>query len=69
MRFYYEAIGLDPLHALPVTFHIKSGLEDPEFIRFKAYFEELVQDKSNIWIVKPGENTNRGQGISVSNNF
>jgi len=31
MRSYYEAMGQDPFVALPVTFHVKDGLEDPEF--------------------------------------
>jgi len=26
MRFFYEAIGTDPFNALPITFHVKSGL-------------------------------------------
>ena len=69
MRFYYEAIGQDPFHALPVTFHVKSGLDDQEFVRFTQQFESALGEKSNIWIIKPGENTNRGQGISVSNNY
>jgi hypothetical protein len=45
MRFYYEALGLDPFHALPMTFHVKSGLEDPEFQRFKHQFENGKGDK------------------------
>lgn len=69
MRFYYEAMGQDPFHALPITFHVKSGLEDPEFHKFKAYFNEESGEKSNIWIIKPGENTNRGHGISVSKDY
>jgi hypothetical protein len=28
MKLYYEAIGLDPFDVLPLTFHIKNGLED-----------------------------------------
>ena len=62
MKHYYEAIGEDPFNALPVTFHIKEGLEDPEWIKFQQYYEENNNQK-NIWILKPGENTNRGQGI------
>lgn len=45
MRFYYEALGQDPFHALPMTFHVKSGLEDPEFHRFKQQFENGKGDK------------------------
>ena len=69
MRFYYEAIGQDPFHALPVTFHVKSGLEDPEFQRFTQMYNEQQNEKHNIWIIKPGENTNQGVGISVSKDF
>ncbi len=93
IRLYYEAMGKDVFNAVPMTFHIKDGLEDPEFSRFKAYYmkeeEEIRKQKHaknqvtngeaseeasqlataslrrNIWIVKPGENTNRGQGITV----
>ena len=34
---------------LPLTFHVKNGLEDPEFQRFKQYYmkceEEIKQKK------------------------
>lgn len=69
LKFYYESLRLDPFHALPVTFHVKSGLEDPEFLRFKQQFQACPNQKTNIWIIKPGENTNRGQGISVSKDW
>lgn len=93
IRLYYEAMGKDVFNAVPMTFHIKEGLEDAEFSRFKTFYikeeedvkkqkqakaqvangeasEEMTQlaaasTKRNIWIVKPGENTNRGQGITV----
>ena len=39
MRIYYEALGENVFDNLPVTFHIKNGLEDPEFKRFKAYYD------------------------------
>jgi hypothetical protein len=29
---------------VPVTFHIKEGFEDPEFIRFKNYYEKEDQE-------------------------
>ena len=62
MKNYYEAIGEDPFDSLPVTFHIKEGLDDPNFLAFKQYYEEH-RDANNIWITKPGECTNRGVGI------
>lgn len=34
MKNYYEAIGEDPFNSLPVTFHIKEGLTDPNYIAF-----------------------------------
>ncbi len=54
---------------LPLTFHIKSGLADPEYQDFKSTFTEFGKnpDFKNVWIVKPGENTNRGTGIQVCN--
>ena len=94
MKAYYHSISGDEFHVfnfLPVTFHIKNGLDDPEFKKFINYYydqEEKVrlnkqrirelkeegqlakakQNKKvrNIWIIKPGENTNRGTGIIVS---
>lgn len=92
MRIYYEAMNKDVFNAVPVTFHIKEGLEDAEFSRFKQYYfkeeDEIKKQKDakknpdggivatetasarrNIWIIKPGENTNRGNGITVAKEF
>lgn len=121
MKNYYEAMGADVFENIPLTFHVKTGLDDPEFQRFKHYyfkFEDDIRNKKaaaklkrkeaqeqkqvvmsnnksddaqspqqaasspdkkkdteepqyyqspappkNIWIIKPGENTNRGHGI------
>ena len=35
MKNYYEAMNKDVFTAVPVTFHIKEGLEDSEFAKFK----------------------------------
>lgn len=40
MKHYYELMGEDPFKALPVTFHIKKGPEDPEFQKFKEYYDQ-----------------------------
>lgn len=59
---------------MPETYVIKEGLEDPSFISFIERFESLELEKNdaslknrtkNIWICKPGENSNRGNGITV----
>lgn len=59
---------------LPLTFHIKDGLNDIAFHKFEeAYNHPLANQEiakyptmgKDLWIVKPGENTNRGCGITV----
>ena len=61
MRSYYEAMHQDPFDSLPVTFHIKEGTGDPNFQEFSDYYDNrLDSEKLNMWIIKPGENTNRG---------
>lgn len=124
MRNYYEGLNENVFDSLPVTFHIKNGLSDPEWARFKAYYDKAEEEikikkalklkkrqeklaaeaeashspesspektdrpkelglepqkpeidsavpefhqssapMKNIWILKPGENTNCGNGI------
>ena len=50
-----------------MTFHIRNGVDDPEFKDFKRTFLEFAKNTAfkNVWIIKPGENTNRGYGIQV----
>lgn len=77
MRIYYEALGIEYHNQMPLTFHIKEGLNDPQFLKFEQLYQDLGANKDtilnglpkfgkNLWIVKPGENTNRGCGIQVS---
>jgi len=74
MKVYYEAIGQNPFENMPLTFHIKDGVNDSAFAKFEDIYNS--PDKSDalhkfpamgkeLWIVKPGENTNRGCGITV----
>jgi len=78
LKIYYEALqnGVKWWHKLPLTFHVKEGLQDAQFLKFQAFFngEESLEESydetikslgKQIWIVKPGENTNRGCGIQV----
>lgn len=68
LRGYYIALKRDPFLAMPVTFHIKSQGDD-EYARFKVTFNAAsTKDPThgqNVWIVKPGENSNRGNGIEI----
>lgn len=75
MKCYYEALGQNTFDNLPLTFHIKEGDTDKEFQRFQEVFNDPDSNAvlakypnlgNSLWIVKPGENTNRGCGIQVS---
>lgn len=76
MRVYFDALGIEYHTQLPLTFHIKEGLGDPQFLKFEQIFDEAKAGRAtlldqhpkfgkHLWIVKPGENTNRGCGITV----
>ena len=70
LKIYYQILGKNVFDCHPITFHIINGEEDPEFSNFYesfAKFEKLrKKNKSkNVWIIKPGENSNRGHGIQV----
>ena len=68
LKNYYSAVGENMFEYMPVTFHIKNGESDPEFQSFsQKYFGE--SQKKSTWIIKPGENTNRGNGIAICNSL
>lgn len=70
LKKFYENTQQKPFDFLPVTFHVKSGENDNSFKQFQTSFEEFSERKNEkIWIVKPGENTNRGKGIKISNSL
>ena len=59
---------------MPLTYHIKDGLTDSAFSKFEETYNspgshpDLAKYPAmgtQLWIVKPGENTNRGCGITV----
>ena len=67
MANYYQETNQHLFDFLPLTFHIKEGLEDKKYFEFLRYYhkrnKELNksnQDKpnkmkeKNTWIVKPG---------------
>ncbi|CAG9313058.1 unnamed protein product [Blepharisma stoltei] len=67
MCSYYESINKNPFNVLPMTFHIVDGTRDPNFPKLQEYFNSIKSEANlvNLWIVKPGELTNRGNGITV----
>ena len=74
MRTYFECLGENPFNYIPLTYHIQEGSSDPQFDLFNRKFDDLMNESKknrlqNIWIVKPGENTNRGNGITVCKDF
>ncbi|CAI2367062.1 unnamed protein product [Moneuplotes crassus] len=78
MKTYYESLEENPFDYIPQTFHIKDGVCSDEFLKFQAEFDHIEEEiesgtskpkPHNIWIIKPGENTNRGSGITVCREF
>jgi hypothetical protein len=74
MKIYYDSTNQHVFDYLPLTFHITEGANSKEFDRFTSIFNEPdsnpdierhPQMGKEVWIVKPGENTNRGCGINV----
>lgn len=75
LKQYYSSLGVDYTRYVPLTYHIKTGENDPEFHSFMSKFEELSRQIEqtdsdsegfrNLWIVKPGENSNQGRDIVV----
>ena len=75
MKQYYEVTKQNPWEFIPLTFHIKEGVNDKEYAKFLEVFHGNTPMSSfgpvekygkSVWIVKPGENTNRGCGIQVA---
>ena len=62
MKEFYLAQEENVFDYLPLTFHIDENLLDLNL--FLKYVESYP---NTLWIVKPGENSNRGAGIFVTN--
>jgi len=68
LRILYDCMNESLFTNIPVTFHIRKGLEDPEYRIFLAYFNEMKEktNKKKLFIIKPGESSNRGNGIVIT---
>lgn len=75
MKQYYMALGEDYTQQMPLTFHIIHGESDVEFHSFVQHYNDFeaemqaidsdISSFRNLWIVKPGENSNQGRDIVV----
>ena len=73
LKKYYTLMKKNPFEHIPLTFHISKGIKDGTFAKFKEEFLRIQAETNkkadkylnNIWLVKPGEFTNRGSGISI----
>jgi hypothetical protein len=71
LKKFYEDSGIDPFSRIPLTFHVKRGSKDENFLKFSESFlnfsktSETDSFLNNLWLVKPGELTNRGIGIHI----
>jgi len=66
MFSFYTSLKRDPFGAIPLTFVIRQGSEDEEFKKWLAVYNGMTESKGqNMWIVKPGSNSNCGCGIEV----
>jgi hypothetical protein len=45
MTQYYKQLKEDPFEVLPLTFHIEHGIRDPEFDKFKLFFQLVENQK------------------------
>jgi len=64
---YYTLIRRNIEEVVPLTFHIKYGKSDLNYIKFQEMYKEYRKKNKNVWIIKPGENSNRGNGIVIAN--
>ncbi|EGR29568.1 tubulin-tyrosine ligase family protein, putative [Ichthyophthirius multifiliis] len=64
LKKFYSLKQENPFDFIPLSFCIKNGQKKNEFQSFQKYFN--TQKGKNIWIVKPGESSNKGNGIKIS---
>ena len=64
-------------YSIPLTFYVSEAANEKEFAVFREVFlereKQLYQSdnsrRNNTWIIKPGENSNRGHGIVLSSSL
>lgn len=70
LKSYYEITGEDIDKNIPLTFLIQVSNKSEEMQAFCNHYEDnMTNDRDNRWILKPGEFTNRGKGIKISQRY
>eukprot|EP00397_Hematodinium_sp_SG-2012_P012824 GEMP01013006.1.p1 GENE.GEMP01013006.1~~GEMP01013006.1.p1 ORF type:complete len:657 (+),score=120.69 GEMP01013006.1:247-2217(+) len=64
----FKSQGLDPFDTVPLTFVVRS-VEDAEFGHFAKAYTTCAESQQCVWIVKPGDFSNRGAGIRIYNSI
>ena len=60
LKQYYDLKKQDVFSIIPTTYHIKHGVNDPNYILLSKLFKKVEKVKKknstikNVWIVKPG---------------
>ena len=67
MSKYYQGLGKNPFDYLPETYLVPLTSNFELHPSFKAFRQAC--SKGSIWIFKPGESSNRGNGIKVFKDF
>ena len=75
MRNYYEKRCMNIFSHMPMTF-VAVNVTDSSFQDFVDHYKSLESARMesacsfrNLWIIKPGEDSNRGNGVYVMDNL
>lgn len=77
MKIFYEKHDKDVFEFLPLTFVVSTPSDfDASFLEFVSQYKILENARKesassfrNLWIIKPGEDSNRGRGVYVMDNL
>ena len=71
MEFLFNYLEKDLETCIPLTYFIDFGNIQDQLNLIKQNFTDAANKRQNnpIFIIKPGEDSNRGNGIELSDNF
>lgn len=63
---FYLRHGRDPFSIVPPTFVVRGGTSDAEFAIWRRMYDGNAESTGQrMWLVKPGDKANRGNGIRI----